>query len=149
MQALKLCQWRTSKNMFYKRVNWSKLNEKQILNEHVILSKYGDIHSCSNGPVFFCKTLILDDCDRNFVAYWLNKRTFPKVQNIYVGSHIRPINFFLKEFSDIKLKESTQEYENQIHSNKSLNNNIKLISSIEYDSILEKYDRISQRMTLE
>lgn len=145
MRALKLCQWRTPANMFHKRINWMKLNGKNISNENVILSKYGDVHSHLNGPVFSCTTLFLDECDRNFVASWLNRRTFPNVKNIYVGSHIRQVNFLGNEFDEIWVKETTQEYKNQLRDSLD-NKHLKIMSKDDYNAKINKYKRLSERI---
>ena len=71
----------------FKNIPWKDMTNKTIKNQNVILSRYGDIYPFKNGPIFECDTLFLDCCDKNFLAYWLTRNTFPKLQKLYVGSH--------------------------------------------------------------
>lgn len=73
-------------------IPWESLDGKTIKNKNVILSRYGDIHPRFDGPIFECETLFLDCCDKNFLAYWLTRNIFPKVQKLYLGSH--PCDFY-------------------------------------------------------
>jgi hypothetical protein len=68
--------------------DWRSLDNLDILNEIIDVQKCGDIHPYSTGPRFpLAKIVFLRSCDKNFVFYWLNKRTFPMVQTIYLESH--------------------------------------------------------------
>jgi hypothetical protein len=47
----------------------------------------GDIHPY-DGPKFpDVEILVMNGCDKNFVYYWLNKRIFPNVKEIWLNSH--------------------------------------------------------------
>ncbi|MBA3756248.1 MAG: hypothetical protein H0X02_08520 [Nitrosomonas sp.] len=52
-----------------------------------ILSQLGDIHPYHDGPVIQAHTVVLDNCDKNFVFYWLNSRTFPYMNTLVLNSH--------------------------------------------------------------
>jgi hypothetical protein len=68
-------------------ISWENLAGKTIKNNNIILAQYGDIHPFQNGPILECETLFLYKCDKNFLAYWLNRRTFPKANKVYINSH--------------------------------------------------------------
>lgn len=71
---------------------WHEMAGKVIRNKVVLLQDMGDIHPRFS-VVCECETLIVDRCNKNFVYYWLGNQfrkteeTFPKVKNIYLGSH--------------------------------------------------------------
>lgn len=52
-----------------------------------ILSQLGDIQPYKNGPVIKAPTVVFDNCDKNFVNYWLNGRTFPFMNTLVMHSH--------------------------------------------------------------
>ena len=66
---------------------WDNLKNKIIHNEVI------EIKDCYNdafikGPIFKkAETIFMTECDKNFVYYWLDKRTFPNVQRIFLNSH--------------------------------------------------------------
>lgn len=68
---------------------WVNLKDMD-LNKYttVDIKDCGDIHPFRGGPVFEnVETVFMRKCDKNFVFYWLNKHTFPKVKTIYLVSH--------------------------------------------------------------
>ena len=65
-----------------------KLSNKVITCPKVIFTQCMDIHPFSKGPIFdHARYVYLDGCNKNFVYYWLNRKTFPNVQKIYLNSH--------------------------------------------------------------
>lgn len=59
-----------------------------VLNENfVCVESIGNIGPFNDGPIINCKTLILNDCDKNFIYHWNNRKTFPIVENIFLLSH--------------------------------------------------------------
>ena len=47
----------------------------------IMIEQCGDIHPFNSGPIFKgAEKILLLNCDKNFVFYWLNKRTFPNVK---------------------------------------------------------------------
>lgn len=75
---------------------WHQHLGKTIDFEMVVIKNMGDIHPFSDGPVFNCKTVVVERCDKNFVYYWLNHKTFPNVTNIFLLSHPCEPNLFLR-----------------------------------------------------
>jgi hypothetical protein len=65
---------------------WLSLKNRQIKNPCVEITN-GMCYSFPNGPIFESTTLFLNCCDKNFVFYWLNQRTFPNLKSIYLASH--------------------------------------------------------------
>lgn len=45
-------------------IMWSELKGKTIMNENLILKRYGDVNPFKIGPVFHCKKLFLEYCDK-------------------------------------------------------------------------------------
>ncbi len=133
----------------YIAVDWSDLNNCTVKNKNVILAKYGDIHPYKNGPIFECETLFLHSCDKNFLAYWLSKHTFPNLKKLYVGSHPsesytldkyankKGKEYIVSKFDEIYLHERFATYKQRWWPNI---DNIKIISASDYDKELESYE---------
>ncbi len=70
------------------RINTSKAWYKleTVAPVKCILSKLGDIHPYQHGPVIQAQTVIFDQCDKNFVRYWLNNTTFPRLKKLILHS---------------------------------------------------------------
>lgn len=64
---------------------WAAL--KTVSPATCILSQLGDIQPYKNGPVIKAQTVVLDNCDKNFVYYRLNGRTFPFMNTLVLNSH--------------------------------------------------------------
>lgn len=71
----------------YHSVLWNALGGKIITNPTVTLLRFGDIHPFIPRPVFLATKVFVDDCDKNFVYYWINKNTFPKLEELHLMSH--------------------------------------------------------------
>lgn len=67
--------------------SWISLTNRKILNKSVEIKECGDIHPFPKGPVFQADTVHLRACNKNFIYYWLDYRTFPRVKHIYLSSH--------------------------------------------------------------
>jgi hypothetical protein len=78
------------------REEWSSYAGKIINDKIVVLKQMGDIHPYENPPKFSCETIMLDQCDKNFVYYWLDSSVFTNVKNIFLLSHPCESNFFLR-----------------------------------------------------
>lgn len=120
----------------YLNWNWQDLADKKITNKTVILSSYGDIHPFKPIPVFLCETLVLHLCDKNFLAYWLNKSVFPNVKTIYIGSHPCEYYVLTRDLGNIHLHEKYERYKSRWWSNL---DNVKLISAKDYDCFVESF----------
>lgn len=81
------------------RNEWYLLTNKTINRNIVILKQMGDIHPTQHKPKFNCETLILDQCNKNFVYYWLDSGIFPDVQNIFLLSHPCEPNIFSRWYN--------------------------------------------------
>lgn len=121
----------------YKNALWRDLQGKKIHNKSVILTKYGDIHPFADGPVFACNNLVLDECDKNFLAYWLNKTTFPNAKNIYIKSHPCDRYVLNHEFEKVYLHEQYKRYKDRWWP---LLDNISVINDGDYEQFLEDHE---------
>lgn len=130
----------------YQYMEWNDLKGKIIRNETVILSRYGDIHAHANGPRFLCHTLFLDGCDKNFLAYWLNRRTFPLTYNIYIASH--PCDHYVLKRIPCKiyLHEFHSHYKDRWWSDL---DNIEIITDADYKKAMESYTSENINMACE
>lgn len=121
----------------YKNTDWKELQGKIISNKNVILTRYGDIYPFINVPIFECENLIIDECDKNFIAYWLNKQIFPNVRKVYIASCISDPHVLREtNFQEIYLHECNFPYKEKWWSNF---NNIKLINDTDYQKIVNSY----------
>jgi len=132
----------TTRNLNYGGIymDWHRdsndLKGKVINNKNVILTRYGDIHPYENSPVFNCETLFLNHCNKNFLAYWLNKKTFPNTTTVYVDSHPCDDYVLTKRFDTIYLHEKFLKYKMMWWQNL---DNVKMISDSEYRKALQMY----------
>ena len=76
-------------------------------------------------------------CDHNFIFYWLNERTFPKVQNIYLNSNPSSPKVLRRKFSCIHLHE---KFENVLQNSDMRNMNVRIISKKKYDELIDRYE---------
>ena len=74
----------------YNNSKWNNLINKQLIvynKPYVSISGCGDIHP-SLYPIFPNTTTVsINNCNKNFVYYWLDRKTFPNVNTIYLNSH--------------------------------------------------------------
>lgn len=73
------------------RQTFSLLNKSNFIAgsnaNNILIIGMPDFHPL-NGPIFLnCNKLILHQCDKNFVYYWLRKYYFPKLEYVYCNSH--------------------------------------------------------------
>ena len=125
----------------FKPMNWKDLKGKVINNKNIILSRYGDIHPFSNGPVFNCENLIMEGCDKNFVYYWMNQQTFPNAKNVYLNSHPCDYDVLGRQFKNIYLHESYSRYKERWGGK-----NVKVISDKDYESLINTYEEASEEI---
>jgi hypothetical protein len=143
MKALKLNGMPTphytnaTKKGSYINMSWKDFKNKTIRNNNVILTGYADIHLFSNGPIFLCENLFLDNCNKNFLAYWFDRKTFPNIRKAYIGSHPCDHYVLSNKFNEIYLHEAFAHYKNRWWSNL---DNIKIITNTNYVNMLESYD---------
>lgn len=76
------------------REEWSSLKNINIDDQLIVLDKMGDIHPTQLKPIFNCTTLVVKNCDKNFVYYWINSNVFPNVKYIFLLSHPCEPTFF-------------------------------------------------------
>lgn len=81
------------------RETWTSHENKTIQRNLVVIKHMGDIHPTSQKPKFECETLVLDQCDKNFVYYWLDSGVFPNVRNIFLLSHPCEPNVFSRWYN--------------------------------------------------
>lgn len=71
---------------------WKSFIGCVIQNDNVLLKECPDIYgveSVNNTPIFFSRTVVMYECNKNFVFYWLNRhrKVFPKMRTLYLLSH--------------------------------------------------------------
>lgn len=67
---------------------WLKLYGQKLDHDVVIMRGIPGILPSRDGPVFEkAHTIHIENCDKNFVFYWCNERTFPNVANVHLDSH--------------------------------------------------------------
>ena len=59
---------------------------KQVQTDVVHFDQMWDIHPFK-GPVIDARTAIFDNCDKNFVFYWMLPRVLPTLKTVYLWSH--------------------------------------------------------------
>ena len=69
------------------KTDWKHLFGKKISNKVVHLINYGDVHPCTNKPIFMAETLFVENCNKNFIYYWLHENNFPNIKKVYLLSH--------------------------------------------------------------
>ena len=89
---------------------WEKLLGKSIINDTIIIESFGDIHPKLNGPIFTGSKLFMLGCDKNFVYYHMNKKTFPNVTTVYLASHPCEPDVFRRKFEQIYLIDDYKHY---------------------------------------
>ncbi len=66
---------------------WTTQIGKIIYKDIIIVKNMGNFHTQEKQLQFYCNTLILQDCNKEFVAEWLRPHMFPTVKIIYLLSH--------------------------------------------------------------
>ncbi|AKI80579.1 hypothetical protein QJ850_gp120 [Acanthamoeba polyphaga mimivirus] len=124
-------------------IPWGVLNHKTLKNETVVLEKYNEINS-SIGPVFHCKNLFVDSCDKDFVYFFINKKFFPNVRKLYLASNPCSPEVLWRDFDTIYLTEIFSHYKNQWANNYK---NVKIIPNNEF--FYELQDYVPEKIILE
>lgn len=65
---------------------WKSFISTKVLTRYLVIENMGDIHFFS-GVEVNSEEIILSNCDKNFIAYWLTRNTFPNAKTIYLDSH--------------------------------------------------------------
>jgi hypothetical protein len=123
--------------VFGKKIEWNSLHNKIVQNDNVILTNFGDIHPFRAplvNPIFKCKNLFLNKCDKNFVYYWLDKKYFPNLVNVYLGSHPCEYNVLYRDLGcncNVYLHENYRNYGSH---------RTNIISRKKYNELLNSYE---------
>lgn len=122
------------------RIHWTTLRKKIVTNKTVILTNFGDIKpsefgpcSQNNRPIFKCNTLFLNHCDHNFAYYWLDSKTFPNLERVYINSHPSEDSVLCRKLGKIYLTEGFEMYARNVST-------INKISDQEFLRLLGSYD---------
>lgn len=51
------------------------------------MKEIGDLHRFRDSPIFRCKQIYISQCNKNFIAYWVNSWTFPLAERIVLDNH--------------------------------------------------------------
>jgi hypothetical protein len=85
-----------SKYFLLNEANLYLLKSQIITNKHIIVQNIGDICLHSH-PIFpNAKEIIVRNCDKNYVYYHIDDRTFPNLKNLYLLSHPCEPSFFIR-----------------------------------------------------
>ena len=88
-----------------RNTHFRKLFGKFVYNENVAFRWCGDIKPTKYGPIFSnCKIVFVDNCDKNFVYYWINKRRFPNINSIYIFDTHPCDSEVVNRFYDTRIK---------------------------------------------
>lgn len=113
------------------------------------------LHLINRAPVFECQTLFLDGCTNDFIATWLNEKSFPLVRQLYIKTRSysydpfplikRDINGdIVSKFEKIYLCNVSSDHKNKLAYNQ--NNLLRRINGIEnispsdYQYMINQYD---------
>jgi len=66
---------------------WKSLEGKAVLNRKVDIVGMGDLHRTFRIQFPGTKIVLMRNCDKNFVYYWLDEFTFPAAEDIWLDSH--------------------------------------------------------------
>ena len=84
--------------------DFCRIAENTTVNgKSIVFDKCGDIHPFN---VVFkeAETVVYNDCDKNFVYYWLKQSVLPSVKHVYLISHpCEPEVFYRWENTDVKI----------------------------------------------
>ena len=80
--------------------DWEKYNEKIIDNKVTVINNMPDLHPYNNGVTIKSSTVVVNMCNKNFVYYWINKKTFPNVKDIFLFSHPCEQTFFKRWYTE-------------------------------------------------
>lgn len=61
------------------------LRNKPVLHTVVHLVNFNKTNMLNKYPVFMAEKLLVDNCDREFVNKFLNRKTFPEVKELYLS----------------------------------------------------------------
>lgn len=118
-----------------RNTEWYKLEGKVFLNKNVFL---GGLFCCSAGVrVSFpnCKTLFVDKCDKNFVYFYIDKRRFPNVEEVYLNASPCDSKIFYEGFK-IHLTENYKRYKERWASR---DDKVDVITEEQFNQELAKY----------
>ena len=120
---------------------WNSFGGKVFDQKTVYIKDAGNIHPKMDGRVFKCDTLIVDQCNKNFVYYWIHSYYFINVKNIFLFSHPAEPAFFRRweGKSNIFLSENNLIYKNRWAAKM---DNVTVIDNNIKQQILDKIDKI-------
>ena len=118
----------------------STLKNKIITNKYILLTNYNDIHPFKQHPVFIdASTLVILDCDKNFVYYWMNKYAFPNVKIVYLCAHPCEPEVLRRDFDKIYLASRFKDYKKRwTHENQT---NIDLVELEEVKDVFGRFKK--------
>lgn len=124
-------------NLSSRKIRWNDLRGKKILNENIRLSDYGDIYPFQNHVIFKnAKRLIVDNCDKNFVYYWIDKVVFPNLETLYLVSHPCESAVLNRQIKTIFLHERYRRYKDRW----SRRNNITIVPEDFFVGLLNTFE---------
>lgn len=119
--------------------DWEKNYGKKLVSDNVIITMMGDIHPNDNGPIIECNSVIIKNCNKNFVYYWLNNKTFPQVENIFLLSHPCDKKVFSR-WESVETNENKKSIPNIFLSHRYIKYKIRWAKKLDNVSIAEDID---------
>ena len=86
------------------KISWTSLSNRTVRNQVVILKNFGNDYIVPF-PMFTCKKLFVDNCNRNFVYLNICKDIFPQVDTLYLNSDPGEPEVLYRKFNKIFLTE--------------------------------------------
>ncbi|AMQ10992.1 hypothetical protein [Brazilian marseillevirus] len=78
---------------------------------HRVVSLLGTSHNCPRGVSFpKCRILFVERCEKNFFFFFVNKRNFPSLEEVWLFSHPCESNIFYMQIPKVYLVGHYQSY---------------------------------------
>lgn len=92
MQLNKINKWCLFNGMNHLR----NFEGKNILNQNIIIKdvSFSDHQMCKHPQFLNAENVIITNCDKNYVYYYVDDYIFPKIDNLYLLSHPCDPKFF-------------------------------------------------------
>ena len=115
---------------------WYKPDKVEFLNEVVRLKNIAC--TCAGVRVKFpnCKVLFVDRCEKNFVYFYIRKRTFPNLEEVFLACSPCEPQIFYEGFKKIHLTKNYERYKERWAKN---NDTVDVISEEQFKEELAKY----------
>ena len=116
---------------------WTILNDRMIYNENLMIynTSISSKFIFKEHPIFNCETLILDNCDEDFIYYHLNNTTFPLLETLYLKTKINK-----EVLLDLHKQYDLYVHENHYRLTDSDKDLINIISNNKYEEFVNSFE---------